>query len=76
MCRTRTGLAVCANVLRRALIARFLPLDFAQTANPILVLPGGCATRRARTLCLSRQAVSGGGDFAGRLKKSAWSRSA
>jgi hypothetical protein len=36
MFRTRTGLAACANVLRRAL--RFLLLYFAQTASPILVL--------------------------------------
>jgi hypothetical protein len=36
-CRTRMGPAACTNVLRRALVARFLPLDFVQTASPILI---------------------------------------
>jgi hypothetical protein len=44
-------------------VARFLPLDFAQTANPILALRGGCATRRTPAACPSRQAVPGGGRF-------------
>jgi hypothetical protein len=79
--RTRTGLAACTNVLRRALIARFLLLDFVQTASPILILrPSGSTmvakpTSKTRAVP-SRQAVSGGGDFGGRLEKSAWSRSA
>jgi hypothetical protein len=43
--------------------AHFLPLDFVQTASPILILRGGCATRRAPAACPSRQAVPGGGRF-------------
>jgi hypothetical protein len=79
--RTRTGLAVRTNVLRRALVARFLPLDFVQTATPILILPPSGSTMVANPTSsthavTSRQAVSGGGDFGGRLEKSAWSRSA
>jgi hypothetical protein len=46
MCQTRTGLAACANVPRRALIARFLRLDFAQAASPIRVLLSRCAVSR------------------------------
>jgi hypothetical protein len=63
-----TGLAACTNVRRRALVARFLPLDFAQAASPILVLPRERSTV-VETPALnthvvpSRQAVSGGGDF-------------
>jgi hypothetical protein len=51
--RARTGLAACTNVRRRALIARFLPLDFAQTASPILVLRHRGATMVARSLRLA-----------------------
>jgi hypothetical protein len=64
--RTRTGPAACANVLRRAL--RFLPLYFAQTASPILVLRrwrDARANQLEHARCArSRQAVPGGGDFA------------
>jgi hypothetical protein len=75
------GLPACTNVRRRTLVARFLPLDFVQTGSPLLIL----RPRRARIVerpasnthaASSRQAVSGGGDFGGRLEKSAWSRSA
>jgi hypothetical protein len=48
-CRTRMGPAACTNVLRRALIARFLPLDFEQTASPILILRARCATTARET---------------------------
>jgi hypothetical protein len=48
-CRTRMGPAACTNVLRRALIARFLPLDFEQTASPILILRTRCATTARET---------------------------
>jgi hypothetical protein len=75
------GLPACTNVLRRALIARFLPLDFAQTGSPILLLRSHCAAiveppTSGTHAVPSRQAVSGEGDFGGRLEKSAWSRSA
>jgi hypothetical protein len=80
MFRTRTGLAACANVLRRARCALPPPLfraDGQSHPGPALLAqcsrkPGG-----ARTLC----PVAAGGARWGRLcvngwKKSAWSRSA
>jgi hypothetical protein len=65
MFRTRTGLAACANVRRRAL--RFLPLDFAQTASPILILPGAGAKVAQHTWSTHAVPIAAGGARRGRF---------
>jgi hypothetical protein len=52
--------------------------DAARPARPRLFLRDAMVVHHTSSThaASSRQAVSGGGDFAGRLKKSAWSRSA
>jgi hypothetical protein len=69
ICRTRTGLAACANVLRRAL--RFLLLYFAQTASPILVLLRWRDARATQVEQPQRPVAAGGARW-GRFCVNGW----